>query len=285
MTTKNKINLYISSKRYAQSNNSEVMLRSGLVKCDEKTEYIVLNVNSWVMKNEFYNTQDANNQYEIIVSNDDDTASTTYAKTIPIGNNNVIEFLGILKADLVSLLSVSYDGNLNKYVFANDILTNKKITLKSISANDFWGVENDVTYCISSGETFTSINPINMAGDEMVTLSNPKIQTKYPVLDNFKNGAMSNSDVIAYLTINPAPFALMEYNNGDGGDSFSYRLENTVVDSLHLLCHNQDADIIDVGEYQLNLQFEIHKTVSKYDVLKKIERVVSNIFQCIGKDE
>ena len=285
MTTKNKINLYISSKRYPQSNNFEVILPSGLIKCDEKTEYIVLNVNGWVMKNEFYNTQNANNQYEIIVSNDDDTASTTYSKTIPIGNYNVIEFLGILKADLASLLNVSYDGNLNKYVFVNNILTNKKITLKSISANDFLGVENNIAYSIRSGETFTSINPINMAGDEMITLSIPNIQTKYPVLDNFKNGAMSNSDVIAYLTINVAPFALMEYTNGDGGDSFSYRLENTVIDSLHLLCHNQDADIIDVGEYQLNLQFEIHKKVSEYDVLKKIERLVSNIFQWIGKDE
>jgi len=284
MTTKNKINLYISSKRYPNSNDFEVILPTGLVKCNEKTEYIVLNVNGWVMKNEFYNTQKANNQYEIIVSNDDDTASSTYAKTIPIGNYNAIEFLGILKADLVLLLNVAYNGNLNKYVFVNNILTNKKITLKSISANDFLGVENNIAYSIKSGETFTSINPMNMAGDEMITLSIPNIQTTYPILDNFKNGAMSNSDVIAYLTINVAPIALMEYNNGDG-DSFSYRLENTVIDSLHLLCHNQDADIIDVVEYQLNLQFEIHKQVSEYDVLKRIERLVSNVFQWMGKDE
>jgi len=196
----------------------------------------------------------------------------------------VIEFLGILKADLVSLLSTPSDGNLNEYIFANDILTNKEITFKSISANDFLGVENDVTYSIRSGETFTSIHPINMAGDKMVLLSIPNIQTKYPVLDNFKNRARGNSDVIVYLTINIAPFDLMKYNNGDGGDSFSYRLENTVVDSLHLSCHHQDADIIDVGEYQLNLQFEIHKKVTEYDVLKKIERIVRNIFQWIGKD-
>jgi len=157
--------------------------------------------------------------------------------------------------------------------------------LKSISANDFLGVENNIAYSIRSGETFTSINPINTAGDEMETLSIPNIQAKYPVLNNFKNGLMTTSNVIAYLTINVAPFALMEYNNSDGGDSFSYRLENTVIDSLHLLCHNQDADIIDVGEYQLNLQFEIHKKESEYDVLKRIERLVSNVFQWMSKDE
>ena len=285
MTTKNKINLYISSKHYAKNNDLEVILPTGLIKCDEKTEFIVLNVNGWVMKNEFYNTQKSNNQYQITVSNNDDTGAIIYSKTISIGNYNVIEFLAILKTQLSSLLNVSYDSNLNKYVFVNDILTNKKIKLQSISANDFIGIDNNISYTINTSEIFTSVNPINMAGDEMITLSIPNISRKYPVLDNFKNGSMNTSDVIAYLSINVPPFALMEYKNQDGGDSFSYRLENTVIDTLHLLCHNQDSQIINVGEYQLNLQFEIHKKVTEYDILKRIERLVSNIFQWMGKDE
>ena len=197
----------------------------------------------------------------------------------------MIEFLAILKTQLSSLLNVSYDSNLNKYIFVNDILTNKKIKLQSISANDFIGIDNNISYTINTSEIFTSVNPINMAGDEMITLSIPNISRKYPVLDNFKNGSMNTSDVIAYLSINVPPFALMEYKNQDGGDSFSYRLENTVIDTLHLLCHNQDSQIINVGEYQLNLQFEIHKKVTEYDILKRIERLVSNIFQWMGKDE
>jgi len=285
MTTKNKINLYISSKHYAKNNDLEVILPTGLIKCDEKTEFIVLNVNGWVMKNEFYNTQNSNNQYQITISNNDDTGAIIHSKTIPIGNYNVIEFLAILKTQLSSLLNVSYDSNLNKYIFVNDILTNKKIKLQSISANDFIGIDNNISYTINTSEIFTSVNPINMAGDEMITLSIPNISRKYPVLDNFKNGSMNTSDVIAYLSINVPPFALMEYKNQDGGDSFSYRLENTVIDTLHLLCHNQDSQIINVGEYQLNLQFEIHKKVTEYDILKRIERLVSNIFQWMGKDE
>jgi len=285
MTTKNKINLYISSKHYAKNNDLEVILPTGLIKCDEKTEFIVLNVNGWVMKNEFYNTQKSNNQYQITVLNNDDSGAIIHSKTIPIGNYNVIEFLAILKTQLSSLLNVSYDSNLNKYIFVNDILTNKKIKLQSISANDFIGIDNNISYTINTSEIFTSVNPINMAGDEMITLSIPNISRKYPVLDNFKNGSMNTSDVIAYLSINVPPFALMEYKNQDGGDSFSYRLENTVIDTLHLLCHNQDSQIINVGEYQLNLQFEIHKKVTEYDILKRIERLVSNIFQWMGKDE
>jgi len=59
------------------------------------------------------------------------------------------------------------------------------------------------------------------------------------------------------LSINAPPFALLEYKNWDGGDSFSYRLENTEIDTLRLVCFNQDLEKIKVGDYQLNLQFEI----------------------------
>ena len=52
---KNKINVYISSKNYNKPNDFEVSFPTSLIKCDPKTEYIVLNVNGWIMKNEFYN--------------------------------------------------------------------------------------------------------------------------------------------------------------------------------------------------------------------------------------
>ena len=64
--TKNKINIYVSSKNRRpneKTNDFEVSFPSGLVKCDPKTEYLVLNINGWVMKNEFYNTQEINNEY------------------------------------------------------------------------------------------------------------------------------------------------------------------------------------------------------------------------------
>jgi hypothetical protein len=69
----------------------------------------------------------------------------------------------------------------------------------------------------------------------------------------------------------------------DARDLFSYRLENTQIDSIRLLCFNQDSQIIQVGDYQLNFQFEIHKKITEYDVLKRIERLVS-IFQIAGRD-
>lgn len=281
---KNKINLYISSKKYLKNNLFEVNIPTGLIRCDEKTEYIVLNINGFVMQNSFYNTQKTNNKYDIIVSNIDGTGVIIHNKELPIGNYNVNELLVILKTQLTGLLNVRYDANLNKYIFKNDILNNKNVIIKSITSNDFIGFENGFENILYTSAEMFSKNPINMSGDELICLSIPNIQKKYPVLSNFKNGNMIDSSIVAYLSINVPPFGLMEYKNQDGGDSFSYRLENTTIDSLIFESTNQDGETINVGPYQLNIQFEVHKKITSFEILKKIERLVSNIFQFIGKD-
>lgn len=276
--SKNKINVYISSKNYNKPNDFEVSFPTSLIKCDPKTEYIVLNVNGWIMKNEFYNIQSINNKYKIEID------STVINFELPIGNYNVIELEKILKGQLSAFLNIEYDTYLNKYKFTNNVLTNKIIKITSLSANDFIGFDNMVENIISPTEFIYSTNPINMAGDELIVLSIPNIQKTYPVIDDFSTGIMKSSDIIAYLSIDQAPFGLLQYRNWDGGDSFSYRLENTEIDTLRLVCKNQNLEDIQVGDYQLNLQFEIHPKVNEFTILKKIERLVSNIFQFLGKD-
>ena len=276
--TKNKINVYISSKNYTNPTDFTVSFPTRLVKCDPKTEYIVLNVNGWIMKNEFYNIQSINNKYQIQIE------SSVINFELPVGNYNVLELEKILKGQLGTYLNVEYDTYLNKYKFTNDVLTDKTIKIISINANDFLGFDNMVENSIAPNEFIFSLNPINMAGDELVVLSIPNIQKTYPVIDDFKTGIMKTSDIIAYLSIDQAPFGLLQYRNWDGGDSFSYRLENSEIDSLRLVCTNQNLEDIQVGDYQLNLQFEIHKKVNEFTILQKIERLVSNMFQLMGKD-
>tara|TARA_Y100000389_G_scaffold109673_1_gene106757 strand:+ start:2249 stop:3088 length:840 start_codon:yes stop_codon:yes gene_type:complete len=276
--SKNKINVYISSKNYNKPNDFEVSFPTSLIKCDPKTEYIVLNVNGWIMKNEFYNIQSINNKYKIGIDNSEINFE------LPIGNYNVLELEKILKSQLSAFINIEYDTYLNKYKFTNNVLTNKIIKITSLSANDFIGFDNMVENIISPTEFIYSSNPINMAGDELVVLSIPNIQKSYPVIDDFKTGIMKSSDIIAFLSIDQAPFGLLQYSNQDGGDSFSYRLENTEIDTLRLVCKNQNLEDIQVGNYQLNLQFEIHPKVNEFTILKKIERLVSNIFQFLGKD-
>ncbi len=77
----------------------------------------------------------------------------------------------------------------------------------------------------------------------------------------------------------------MKYENQDGGDSFSYRIENKMINNLRLIVKNQNLEDIQVGDYKLEIQFEIHSKNSFIYYLKKIERLVSNIFQFLGRNE
>ena len=281
--SKNKINVYISSKHKQPSeknNDFEIHFPSKLISCNPKTEYLVMNINGFIMTNSFYNTQEANNKFNIIVE-----GGVIHNFEIPIGNYNVLQLLEYFNNNLSSLVKVEYDSNLNKYKWTNDIITNKKITIISLTGNDFLGFENNEVNIIESGAFIYSKNPINMMGDELVLLSMPDLKQTYPSVDNFKNGIISDSSIVCYLPINTPAFGLMIYENRDGGDSFSYVIENTDIDHLRLQCFNQDMELIDVGSYQLAIQFEIHKKKTMLTILNEILRMVSNIFAYIGRNE
>tara|TARA_R110002072_G_scaffold121837_1_gene256025 strand:+ start:1268 stop:2122 length:855 start_codon:yes stop_codon:yes gene_type:complete len=281
--SKNKINVYISSKHKLPSeknNDFEIHFPSGLIKCNQKNEYMVMNINGFIMTNSFYNTQEVNNKFKIIVDN-----SIIHNFEIPIGNYNVIQLLEWFNSKISSLVKVEYDANLNKYKWTNDILINKKISIVSISANDFVGFDNNKVNVIESGQSIYSDTPINMSGDELILLSMPEIKQTYPSVDNFKKGKINDSSIVAYLPINVPAFGLMIYENRDSGDSFSYVIENTEIDHLRLQCFNQDMELINVGNYQLAIQFEVHKRKTILTVLNEILRMVSNIFAYIGRNE
>lgn len=280
--SKNKINVYISSKHKKPNENNnhfEINFPSGLIKCNPKTEYMVMNINGFIMTNSFYNTQEINNKFKIIV---DDVIIYDYE--IPVGNYNVIQLLEWLNANVKTLITVQYDTKLNKYKWTNDVIPDKTIKIISISANDFIGFDNNVENVIYTNDFIYSTKTLNMAGDELVLLSMPSIKQTYPSVDNF-SGKVRDSNVVAYLPINVPSFGLMVYENTDAGDSFSYVIENTEIDNLILKCHNQDMELINVGNYQLAIQFEIHKKKSVLNVLNDILRIVSNLFLFIGRNE
>ena len=71
-----KLNLVINSKKIRNisqnANNIILNIEDGLIRCDPKTQYWELNIVSWIMKNGFYKTQNANNKFQITFKDDDD---------------------------------------------------------------------------------------------------------------------------------------------------------------------------------------------------------------------
>ena len=276
MTIIDRINIYINSKKKNISEtNSDftVSFPSAAIKCNDN-QYLTLKVIQFTMLNNFYAVQSANNKYEIFVSNLDNSQQESFYYEIPIGNYSVYDLLKIFNNQAGSWVDVEYNPFLNKYTFTNNRHDDKFIFIKSITANDFLGLPNNVLILLPFEEVVYSHSPINLRGDEMVTLQIPNLTYTNANLSNF--GAVQNNSIVCTLPINVPPFALMRYESTD--DTFNFRLQNTEINSLRFICKNQDLENIDVGDYTLSLEIQIHEKNNFDNRLQKIERLLSDIF-------
>jgi len=221
-----KINLIINTKKLRtinqNPNNVTLIIEDGLIKCDFKTEYIEMNIVSLIMRNDFYNCQNANNKFMITFKDDNNNVLTSSIRIIEPGNYNVIEMQSKLTDLLSDVCSIEYITTLNKYKYRkNNGTYNAFIT--SISANDFIGFENNIEYEFTElGLISTSV--LNMAGDSLICLEIPNLNTNPRILDNIVSGRVVPSSLMCYIVIDCPSYGLLKYENQDSGDSFSYTL-------------------------------------------------------------
>ena len=93
------------------------------------------------------------------------------------------------------------------------------------------------------------------------------------------------SDIIFCQAIDVPPYALIQYNNEDAGDSFQYRLKQIrEIKNFSLIVKNQDNEIIPkMTDYLLTLQFVKHKSIDKNTtLLTQILDYIKQIFMMIG---
>lgn len=284
-----KVNLYINTKHYTQNqnpNNLIINIPAGSIKCNAKTQYIEMNIVSWIMKNDFYNTQSSNNKFEIITKDLGDVFVSSQSFQITAGNYNVYSMKDELNRLLNGIVNVSYNDTLNTFTYTRTYEnSNEKLYIKSISANDFLGFDNNNEILLDN--TPSSVNVLNMAGDELIVLELQNINTKYPVYDNlftYGYGNVVSSKVIGFLSIDQPSYHLLQYNNNDGGDSFSYIINESEINELHLTIKNQDKETIDVSDYFLSLQFIIKDkhTSTMLIILKSIDSTLKQILYMFG---
>ena len=104
-------------------------------------------------------------------------------------------------------------------------------------------------------------------------------------VDNFGSKDFVPSDIIFCQAIDVPPYALIQYNNEDAGDSFQYRLKQIRgIKNFNLIVKNQDNEVIPkMTDYLLTLQFVKHKSIDKTtSILEKILDYFKQIFMMIG---
>jgi hypothetical protein len=281
MNDDSKINLIINSKKIRNvnenANNILITIGDGIIKCNPDTQYIEMNVINWVIKNDFYSTSLNNNKFEIIYKD----SGVTIIKNIDVGNYNVDEMNDKLNELLAGVCEVEYIATLNKYKYKK--IAEGDIYIKSITAAYFLGFDNDVEYQLTE-EGITSSLVLNMQGDSAILLEIANISTNSTILDNIETGNVQNSLIACSITIDVPSYALLKYENADGGNSFSYILLDKEIKYLNLLVKNQSKEYITIPDYDVTIQFIIRNrnNFNQLSVLRSIDKSLHIIVQMIG---
>ena len=267
-----KINIYINSNNRdlsEQISNFTVRIPQNLLRL-ESGEYFTLNINGFYCYNSWFNCIDGfNNEFHIIIKNDNNEIVETIIYRINDGNPNVNDVRTNLNTLLLNKVIVSYDKQRNKFLFKRTLpvsTQNYTMYLKIINCEDFLGYyksDRNIEILLPYYQNVSSNNIINILGDEAIIIKiNGDCILAGNTVDNFGTETYEPSNIIFMKPIDVPSNGLLQYNNEDGGDSFQYRLANVEqITWFTLTVHNQDNELIpNFSDYILLLQFIRHKT-------------------------
>jgi hypothetical protein len=290
------VNVYINSKNRAANetvSNFNVSIPDGLLRLYDKNEYWSLNVNFFSCFNSWYNCMNNfNDEFEIIYHNNSGVQTEVINCKLTEGNPDVYDVKTNLNTLLSGHVTVSYDKPRNLFVYKRSSPTTTdrtKLYLNIINAEDFLGFPKSKRKTLIELPLLTNIyseQPINVVGDEAITINvHGDVDLEANTVDNFGSKEFVPSDIIFCQAIDVPPYALLQYNNEDAGDSFQYRLKQIrEIKNFNLVVKNQDNEVIPkMTDYLLTLQFVKHKSIDKTaSLLEKILDYLKQIFMMIG---
>ena len=164
-----KINLYINSKCRIKDETTSYLkciIPSGLIKSYGK-DYLTLSITSFYCFNTFYQMDETNNEFSLIIRNSDGNLYELFFNFVEcVGNPNVYNILDELNSLLDGYISVTYDKVKNLFLFirtkAHDT-NNDKIYLKVKNCGTFIGFSKDLNEEIEiTTDSVYSYQPINV---------------------------------------------------------------------------------------------------------------------------
>ena len=290
------VNVYINSKNRAANetvSNFNVSIPDGLLRLYDKNTYWSLNVNFFSCFNSWYNCMNNfNDEFEIIYHNNSGVQTEVINCKLTEGNPDVYDVKTNLNALMKNHVTVNYDKPRNLFVFKRSSVTTTsriKLYLNIINAEDFLGFPKSKRNTLIELPLLTNVyseQPINVVGDEAITITiNGDADLEGNTVDNFGSKDFVASDIIFCQAIDAPPYALLQYNNEDAGDSFQYRVKQIrEIKNFNLIVKNQDNEVIPkMTDYLLTLQFVKHKSIDKTAyLLEKILDYLKQIFMMIG---
>lgn len=290
-----KINLYINSS-YRKKDETTSFLKcivpSGLIKSYGK-DYFTLSVTSFYCFNTFYQMDEFNNEFSLIIrnSNNDIYQLLLFSLDNCVGNPNVYDIRNELNELLDGYISVTYDKIKNLFLFtrtkAQDT-NNHKIYLKIKTCATFLGFSKDYRNKeieITTDGVF-SYQPINVIYHQQLLINiDGDIQMPINNLDNKNSDILEASSVLFTKPIDIQKNQLIMYDNIDGNSSFQYKIsQKDTINQINIRLTNQDnEDISTLGDWNLTLQFERHDEDITESILNQIKEYIKYIFIVLGE--
>lgn len=252
--------------------------QDGVLTCKDN-EYIEINVLSFDMPNNMYNIDSTNNQFQI------KDGENYINKTIPQGNYNVKTFLKILQEIITEHIIVKYNEAQNTYTFQADTtqtgITDASYKFKSINIGGLLNISNDVDNDITQAGFTTGL--VNLVNFNKVMVKTKNISYYYSNLQNLTTNKQVLNDVIFWKSkTDVEPYAILKYNNEDGGNSFNYKIEDRQINSIIFELKNEkDEYILNAPEYLMVIQFNFYEKQNYFNLLKNIERTLFDMYNTI----
>lgn len=290
-----KINLYINSS-YRKKDETTSFLKcivpSGLIKSYGK-DYFTLSITSFYCFNTFYQMDETNNEFSLIIRNSDGDIHQLLLFSLDncVGNPNVYDIRNELNELLDGYISVTYDKIKNLFLFTRTNATNHnhhKIYLKIKTCATFLGFSKD--YKNKEIEITTdgvySYQPINVIYHQQLLINiDGDIQMPINNLDNKNSDIFEASSVLFTKPIDIQKNQLIMYDNIDGNSSFQYKIsQKDTINQINIRLTNQDnEDISTLGDWNLTLQFERHDEDMTESILNQIKEYIKYIFMVLGE--
>lgn len=275
------ITSFIKSSNRSQNDtayNFSVDFTDGVLTCDNN-EYMELNVLSFDMINTMYNINNSNNQFIIRRG----TTDTTY--TIPEGNYSVKTFLSQLQT-LTNDPHITMEYNIAQNTYR--LHKNGTSQLHYLIPSKIWSLINLLPTTIyeitTTGLTTGFINLVNYS---KIILRTEGINYYYSNLENYgtNKNISTLSNIIFWKTKSDVePFAVLKYNNEDGGNSFSYKIENKEINNISFLLKNENNEFItDAPDYMVAIQFNFYRIpddIVKVNIIS-INKIINDIYNIL----
>lgn len=258
--------------------NFTIDFQDGVLTCNNN-EFMEINVLSFDMPNNMYNIDSNNNQFQI------KDGENYINKTIPAGNYNVKTFLKILQEIITEHIIIKYNEAQNTYTFQPDItqtgITDASYKFKSINIGGLLNISNDIEYDITQAGFTTGL--VNLVNFNKVMVKTKNISYYYSNIQNLTTNKQVLNDVIFWKSkTDVEPYAILKYNNEDGGNSFNYKIEDKQINSIIFELKNEkDEYIINAPEYLMVIQFNFYEKQNYFNLLKNIERTLFDMYNTI----